>query len=46
MTPTMLEIALSYIEMGLCPIPIPYREKGPKIEGWKQLRITTESAPQ
>lgn len=30
--------------MGLCPIPIPYREKGPTLEGWKQLRITQENA--
>ena len=41
---SIFEIALDYINMGLCPIPIPYREKGPTTEGWKQLRITQESA--
>jgi hypothetical protein len=41
---SIFEIALDYINMGLCPIPIPYREKGPTLEGWKQLRITQENA--
>ena len=41
---TVFDLALDYIDMGLCPIPIPYREKGPATEGWKQLRITKEDA--
>lgn len=41
---TVFDLAVSYIGMGLCPIPVPFREKGPTIEGWKQLRITTETA--
>jgi hypothetical protein len=43
---TALDFALGYIDMGLCPIPIPYREKGPTIEKWTELRITPETAPQ
>lgn len=41
---TVFDVALDYIKLGLCPIPVPYREKGPTIEGWKQLRITAETA--
>jgi len=43
---TALDFALGYIDMGLRPIPIPFREKGPTIEKWTELRITQETAPQ
>jgi hypothetical protein len=43
---SIFEIALEYIAMGWRPIPIPYREKGPTIEGWTELKITQETAPQ
>jgi hypothetical protein len=41
---TPLDIALDYISRGWSPIPIPYREKGPKITGWQALRINAETA--
>lgn len=44
--PTVLDIAIEYLGLGWAAIPVPYREKGPVIEGWKELRITTETAPQ
>ena len=38
--------ALSWIERGYLPVPIPYREKRPVIEGWPALRITRDDVPQ
>jgi hypothetical protein len=43
---TVFDLAIDYIDLGLCPIPIPYREKGPTLPGWQELRITKETAPQ
>lgn len=43
--PTVFDIALGYIDLGLSPIPVGYREKGPTIDGWQRLRITRETAP-
>lgn len=43
---TVFDLALEYIGLGWQPIPIPYKEKGPTTEGWTQLRITKETAPQ
>lgn len=37
---TPLGAAQRYIEHGLLPIPIPFREKAPKIPNWPSLRIT------
>ncbi len=42
--PTIFDVALSYIEIGLSPIPIPFQEKAPTIERWTELRITKETA--
>jgi hypothetical protein len=41
----MLAAALSYIARGYAPIPIPHREKGPRIDAWQALRVNTETAP-
>ena len=41
---TPLDIALGYAARGWCPIPIPDRQKGPKIKGWPGLRITDKNA--
>ena len=38
MTPS--SAALDLIERGFFPVPIPFREKRPVIEGWPDLRIT------
>ena len=43
---TALEAALAYIARGWSPIPIPHRQKGPLIDSWQNIRITTETAPQ
>src|SRR5438552_70959 len=42
--PAALEIALSYIERGWSPIPVPFRQKKPIIDGWQKLRITADNA--
>ena len=39
-----LETALDYLGRGWRPIPIPHRQKGPKIKGWPELRITDKNA--
>jgi AAA domain-containing protein/bifunctional DNA primase/polymerase-like protein len=41
-----LDTALSYIARGWNPVPIPYRKKGPREEGWQKRRIDAQSAPQ
>ena len=41
---TTLDTALGYAARGWCPIPIPHRQKGPKIKGWPRLRITDKNA--
>lgn len=39
------DLAALYIARGLRPIPIPFREKAPKIENWPSLRIATADVP-
>src|ERR1700730_17275945 len=41
----ILDAAISYIRQGFAIVPVPYRQKGPIIEGWQNLRITAEDAP-
>src|ERR1700722_6258256 len=41
-----LENAINWCERGYFPVPIPVQEKGPKITGWQDLRITVETASQ
>jgi RecA-family ATPase len=41
----MISIARNYIARGWSPVPIPHRSKGPIIDEWQHLRITTETAP-
>jgi Bifunctional DNA primase/polymerase, N-terminal len=41
---TPLHSALDWCRRGFHPIPIPHREKGPKILRWQALRITEETA--
>jgi hypothetical protein len=40
-----LKIAIEYIHRGWAPIPIPFRQKGPTIQGWQTLRLTAQTAP-
>jgi hypothetical protein len=39
-----LEIVNDYIDRGISPVPVPYKAKGPVIEGWQSLRITRTNA--
>jgi hypothetical protein len=41
---TPLSAALAYIRRGWCPIPVPYRDKGPTIKHWEELRISEAEA--
>ncbi len=38
--------ALAHIRRGRSPVPIPFREKGPRLTGWQALRLSEETAPQ
>lgn len=42
---SIVDHAISWIRRGYHPIPLPYREKGPKLENWPQLHITAEDVP-
>lgn len=42
---TAAQAAERYIERGLLPIPIPFREKAPKITDWPGLRVTEAELP-
>lgn len=44
--PSVFDLAIEYINLGWRPIPVPFREKGPTISGWTELRITQETAAQ
>jgi len=37
--------AARYIERGWAPVPIPARQKGPRISDWQRLRIALEDVP-
>jgi hypothetical protein len=41
-----LDVVRGYIGRGWAPVPIPYREKGPILTEWQNLRITAETAGQ
>jgi hypothetical protein len=43
--PDMLAIACSYIRNGWAPVPVPYRQKGPVIKEWPELRLNEQTAP-
>jgi hypothetical protein len=34
---------LDYIARGWCPIPVPWRSKNPRLNGWQHLRVTGEN---
>jgi len=42
---TILEIATSYANRGWMIVPIPFKEKGPRLKGWQNLRISAETIP-
>jgi Bifunctional DNA primase/polymerase, N-terminal/Prophage CP4-57 regulatory protein (AlpA) len=41
-----LEIVLEYIDRHWAPIPVPFKEKNPRITAWQKQRITRETAGQ
>lgn len=41
-----LGIAREYIKRGWQPIPVPQKEKAPRIPGWQHLRLNVEDLPQ
>jgi hypothetical protein len=41
---TPLEIALSYIDCGWTPLPVPYRTKKPVMDDWQTFSVTKETA--
>src|SRR5688500_5752921 len=43
---THLEAAITWIQKGFSPVPVPHRSKRPVLQGWEQLEITTDAAPQ
>jgi hypothetical protein len=44
-TRRVLDHARAYAEAGLPPLPIPPREKGPRVTGWPDLRIAPADVP-
>jgi hypothetical protein len=42
---TPLEAGIGYRRRGLWPVPIPPGEKGPKTQGWQNLRLSLEDLP-
>jgi bifunctional DNA primase/polymerase-like protein len=46
MAESILDVALEYIGRGWNPVPIPFREKGPKGKEWQARVITADTAPQ
>ena len=37
--------AARYIERGWAPVPIPARQKGPRVRDWQALRLTAQDVP-
>ncbi len=37
--------AARYIERGWAPVPIPARQKGPRLSGWQRLRMSASDVP-
>lgn len=42
---TPLHNAQDLIARGLAPIPVPYKSKGPRINGWQTLRLASDDLP-
>lgn len=41
----MIDLARSYLQRGWKPIPVPYKSKGPILDGWQNLRLTESDLP-
>ena len=42
---TAAVVALAYLHRGWQPVPVPYRQKGPCLPGWQNLRLTEATLP-
>ena len=43
---TPLQAALTWLQRGFSPVPVPHRSKRPILEGWQRLQLTADVAPQ
>jgi putative DNA primase/helicase len=43
---TPLDAAITWIQKGYSPVPVPHRSKRPVLKEWQRLEITTEGASQ
>lgn len=43
---TPLDAAITWIQKGFSPVPVPHRSKKPVLKEWQRLEITTEGAAQ
>ena len=43
---TPLDAAITWIQKGFSPVPVPHRSKRPVLKEWQRLEITTEGAAQ
>jgi Bifunctional DNA primase/polymerase, N-terminal len=43
---TPLDAAITWIQQGFSPVPIPHRSKRPVLQGWERLEITIDAAPE
>lgn len=43
---TPLDAAITWIQQGFSPVPVPHRSKRPILKEWQRLEITTEGASQ
>jgi P4 family phage/plasmid primase-like protien len=41
---TVLAIALDYIQLGWSPVPVLFKDKGPRFKGWQTLRVNERDA--
>jgi hypothetical protein len=43
---TPLDAAITWIQKGFSPVPVPHRSKRPVLKEWQRLEITKEGASQ
>jgi hypothetical protein len=43
---SVLRAAERYVGRGFAVVPVPHRKKGPTLEGWEGLRLTTDELPE
>jgi hypothetical protein len=43
---SVLRVAERYVRAGFAVVPIPHRSKGPVLEGWEALRLSSDKLPE